>query len=259
MIPFSHEGICETIKLVLKRNELILRSQMDEGHLTPSKLMMVHPANLEPVAINPRKWSKARKLDDLVAATLIGAVVLDAKHGADAVRVTEDGQLEYIELKLAIVDRETYWVNENGTIYAGFGDDENNRTSLKSNISGSFSHIGDPEEKRRATYLVVMDEDADAVIGAWRMSGDTVYDCLTRNQTKRIIPLTEEECLKKSRKRDIKLSTFIGKGEQVETFIPSIGIEALEAKIRAEGRQSAHARGLPIPARRKSKLAVVQV
>ena len=258
MVPISKEGRKAVIELVVERNTLILAAQISQGHPSPTLFWMIDPETFEPVRPKRHKWSKGRKSDDVIAAAVANSAVLYAKHGADAVRITEDGEIEYIELKLAIVERENYWINDNGTIYTGHGYNSDNRSALTSNVSGGFSHIGNAEEKRRPTYLVVMTDEHDvAVVGCWRLEADVVFDCLTKNQVKRIKPLSEAEREKKSKKREIKLCTFLTKGTETGTSVPAIGLDELKRLIREENRRSPHERGIPAPPPRKSKLKIV--
>lgn len=253
MLPMSEEGRKAVIELVLSRNDLIIASQLKEGHPTITRFWMIDPVTFEPVMAKAFKWSRGRKSDDVIAAAIIRAVVLKAKTGADALRINEKDEIEEIELKLAIVETETYWVNNNGTIYSGHGCDSNHRTSLFSNISGGFSHIGNPEEKRRPTYLVVMVDDcATPVVGAWRLEGDVVFDYITQNQSFKVNVPADADRSKKSKKVDIKLSTFINRGVWVETKVDTLGIEALQTLIRNEGRNSPHAMGVPVPTKKKT-------
>jgi hypothetical protein len=240
------DGRKAVIELIVSRNTEILKLGIASGHFTPTLFWLLDPKTFQPVPPQNGKWSRLRKTDDIIAAAMVGCVVLDAKHGADAVRV-KDGMIEYVELKLAIVECSNYWVNKNGTIYTGYGDTSPsgnlNATGLQSNISGSFSHIGDAEDKRRPTILVVMEDSENPLVGAWEISGDQVVVCLTTNRVKK----TEA----KRNKGEIKLSTFLSLGKDTPTVIESSGLESLKLKIRNQAQKSPFERNEPEPAGRK--------
>jgi hypothetical protein len=178
------------------------------------------------------KRSTGRKTDDIYAASVVGALVIQGKTGADAALPISDTLLELVELKLCYRSLGECWVsseiltdkkvlsytNLEYTVYVG----ENKFTSkksLKSSICASFeiSEDGNLASKNRRTFLCIRDDDNDAVIEVVELSGDKVHELLkVRCQGRKT---------KTAFKPKITFNQFLEQGSVFHGLIPSVGMD----------------------------------
>lgn len=193
-----------------------------------------------------QKRSTGRKTDDVYAASVVGALVIKGKTGADAVLPLDDTTLELIELKLCYRSLTECWVSTSVltddkvlstiagieyTLYVG-EKSARSKSSLRSSIQASFeiSQDGNLKSKNRRTFLCVRDDDNDAVIDLLELSGEQVHSlllekCNVRNTTRVF-------------KTSITYNQFVEYGQSYQGMIPSVGLDKWGSSLVAKARKA---------------------
>jgi hypothetical protein len=180
-----------------------------------------------------------RKNDDLLPAALIGALVIDALHGHDALMLEGD-QLKPVELKLALTYRNKYWITPRKAIYTGFGNFEGRKSCFRSDVAANYEIKHNLNSKDVSTYLVAIDKVTYEVIDCYMMEGKEVLARLQHNRVK------NEARDKKISKIELKLNAFMASGTRFYVG-EAIGVEAYEAQIRASAVEVPYNAKAPSP------------
>lgn len=165
-----------------------------------------------------------RKNDDLLPAALIGALVIDALHGHDALMLEGD-QLKPVELKLALTYRNKYWITPRKAIYTGFANIDGRKSCFRSDVAANYEIKHNLDSKNVPTFLVAIDKVSYEVIDCYMMQGEEVLARLQHNRVK------NEARDKKISKIELKLNAFMASGSRYYVG-EAIGVEAYEEQIR---------------------------
>jgi hypothetical protein len=212
------------IHKAIKKNAAEDRRQTRTGNHTPNKIF-IFDAKKKSIEFS-RKRVTMRKHDDLYAASVVGALILRSKTGADAVLPIDDTTLELVELKLTCKSLNDCWVsseiltdtkvlqntNLKLTLYNG-EKTAKSKSSVKSTIAASFevTEHGNLSSKNRKTFLVIRDEDTDAVIDIRELDG-----LLVLNYLKKSI----------AAKPKIPYGYFVLAGKSFTGLLPTLGYDA---------------------------------
>lgn len=220
--------------------------QSRKGEHTTNRFFMLDANTLQ--IQKCQKRSNGRKTDDIYAASVVGALVIHGKTGADAALPINDTTLELIELKLCYRSLTDCWVsseiltdekvlsytNLDYTVYVG--EKRTSKKSLLSSICASFeiSEDGNLSSKNRRTFLCIRDDDDDKVIDLVELSGEHVLELLS------------ERCRVRETKRAFKpkitFSQFLERGSRFQGLIPSVGIEVWTKSLVAKAAKKHQAR-----------------
>lgn len=163
----------------------------------------------------------SRKTDDILAAIPIGALIIYAQHGDDAIIPVRKNTVEFVELKLSLRARSDCWfskltddevlktTNPRFTIYVG-DSKSSNPASFKSSAGGTYEIINNVNSKNRSTYFVLFDKETYELIDVRKMTGETVMNQLGKSE---------------ARKRFISYNQFLEMGEDCDTILPKLGYE----------------------------------
>lgn len=178
-----------------------------------------------------------RKADDIYAAVALGALVIYAQHGDDAIIPRDDNLIEFIELKLTFKSKQECWfyrlsdeevlktTNPRFTLYVG-DRKSNNPASFKSSAGGTYEIANNLTSKNRTTYFVLFDDETCDVIDVRQLTGAQVMEQLSRSE---------------ARKRFISYNQFLELGQPVPTVLPQLGYdnwaESLVAPQRVDFEQ----------------------
>lgn len=226
----------EEIRKAIKANAREDLRQSGKGEHSVNRFFMF---NTDTMSVHKcRKRSTGRKTDDIYAASVVGALVIQGKTGADAALPISDTLLELIELKLCYRSLSECWVssevltddkvlsytNLEYTVYVG-EIKETSKKSLKSSIAASFeiSEDGNLASKNRRTFLCIRDDDTDAVIDLVELHGQHVYELLKER--------CQVRSSKKAFKPKITYSQFVELGGHFDGLIPRLGMDQWAKKL----------------------------
>jgi len=173
-----------------------------------------------------RNMELARKFDDYLPGSLIGALPSVALHGCDGIKINAFGQVTKVELKLSLKSSDRYTLTSGGTITVR---DREKPVSFRSDSAACFEIGGNLASKEVDTYLVNMDADTYDLISIYCMPGSEIVRCLEKN-----VPKANE----RAKKMKITLSRFMKHGSEVFlSCMDSLGVVGWEDRIYArEGK-----------------------
>ena len=117
-----------------------------------------------------------RKLDDIIASTVVGAIPFDTKSGADALKYSQ-GVFKEIEVKLAVQDGRDFLENQNGTIVYGTSSGGPVKYFCSA-FKSSFKIVKNTSSKNRDTYQVLMESSKNELIDVYMIPGDHIVKIL---------------------------------------------------------------------------------
>lgn len=208
----------QTIRDAVEDNYRIFKEQKELGRWTPNQFWVIDK-DLHVGKVSSLKAT--RKVDDFYAAAAIGAIVIDAQHGDDAIIIKDKNTIEFIELKLSIKSKDDCWLfdlsdeeilattNPRFTLYVGDKKSENPQ-SFKSSSGGTYEIANNLTSKNRTTYFVLLEDDTLDTIDVRMMTGEAVIALLSKSD---------------ARKRFISYKQFVDNGEAVDTHLGQIGFE----------------------------------
>jgi len=174
----------------------------------------------------------SRRFFDIVAATVIGALPVDALNGIDSYRLKEDGTYEAVEVKLVELHTRGAFRTDKGSIYYGPAPtaNANKRVSLRSKFRASFEIYNNISSKNVPTVLVLFDTENHKIVDAIEMHGEQIMRYLSNvlDGTGKIVKE------KKTAKRTIALSAFLNHGKKSNTTIKVSGFENWELHVRGK-------------------------
>lgn len=198
-------------------NARVLNQQTLAQSFQPQEYVMV---NRDGTFLMPNKHPAhtVRKLDDIIASTVIGALPYNTQNGVDAFIIDKCGTYIPIECKFAMTSKNTFFVGQRNGIFHTRLNRINEKpasiTCVRSYISARYDIVNNFAAKGIDTYFVVQDSDTWEFITALKLPGDKIVGLLNRN------------------KRQIKLSTFYNHGCIPDVKVPLIGLENWEDQIR---------------------------
>lgn len=219
-LAFTRDQI-SAFKAAIVHNRETLKRQLAERRLCDQDYYFLDGQTYELVQLGSHDMDGVRKPDDYIAGAVVGALPFLTLNGDDALYFDSRDLPELVELKLSMKDWRQYWVGPKGGICAG---NPGAQCSMRSDINASYEVVKNLEKKDRPTFLVVVDKSLWKVIDCYRMEGSKIIEFLTTNMN------TGEP--KKSKKRDIKLGSFILHGQKVSIGIDTYGLEHWEDLIK---------------------------
>lgn len=121
--------------------------------------------------------SANRKNDDIIAATIIGAIPVNATNGVDAYSLSKK-EYKPVEVKLAMVNPNSFKLTKTGCL-------NHNAKSPDSAIKGSFEIVNNKDKKDVLTALVIVCSETWAIVDVLYMEGSKIVELLDNQECKK--------------------------------------------------------------------------